>query len=265
MPTGLGDEQLWLSATNDNTGTSTAFNDLSGEGNNGTPNGGMLVVTDTAEGGSYAYDFDGVDDYIDCGNVLNVEYNDAASFSFWINVDSTASSLDGVMGKMLSSGTIRGYLVSYRGASGNRNGISFVLRNDNTSGKKIEVLARNTVSANIWYNFVVTYDGSGLASGVNIYRNGINKTLLLVGDNLSAATTVNSAPYNVGARNSSGVYFDGQLDDLRQYNRVLTQAEITHLATSRGIEGGPGGPPTTGFYNPFINKRFNNDYTRRIR
>ena len=57
MPTGLGDEQLWLSATNDNTGTSTAFNDLSASSraNNGTSGSGTLVVADdTSEGGSYA-------------------------------------------------------------------------------------------------------------------------------------------------------------------------------------------------------------------
>ncbi|MDB4449121.1 hypothetical protein N9130_01175 [bacterium] len=53
MPTGLGDEQLWLSATNDNTGTSTAFQDQSGNGNNGTASG-TLVVADTSEGGSFA-------------------------------------------------------------------------------------------------------------------------------------------------------------------------------------------------------------------
>ena len=51
MPTGLGDEQLWLSATNDNTGTSTAFNDQSGNGNNGTAIG-TTVVADTSEGGT---------------------------------------------------------------------------------------------------------------------------------------------------------------------------------------------------------------------
>jgi len=67
MPTGLGDEQLWISATNDNTGTSTAFNDQSGNGNNGTASG-TLVVADSSEGGSYTFELDGIDYYIDTGS-----------------------------------------------------------------------------------------------------------------------------------------------------------------------------------------------------
>ena len=62
MPIGLGDEQLWLCPTLDN---ATPFNDQSGQGNNGTAQGGLSTVADTGSGGAYCYDFDGVDDYID--------------------------------------------------------------------------------------------------------------------------------------------------------------------------------------------------------
>ena len=62
MATGLGGEQLWLSPTVAN--NVNPYDDQSGQGNNGT-NNGTTVVSDTSSGGTYAFDFDGVNDYID--------------------------------------------------------------------------------------------------------------------------------------------------------------------------------------------------------
>ena len=264
MPTGLGDEQLWLSATNDNTGTSTAFDDQSGQGNNGTASG-TLVVADTSEGGSFAFDFDGVNDYIDLGQTLDVEYTDEVSYSFWMRADDGSGSFQAVMGKMLSSNTYRGHIVAYRGSGGgtSKNGITFVLRSDNNSGRKIEVATPSSITAGQWTHASVTYDGSGLASGVKIYVNGVEQSGLVIADNQGVTTTVTTAPYNIGARNSNSVFFEGGLDDLRQYNRVLTPAEITHLAASRGIEGGPSGPTTQ--YNAFITHAFKQLFQTRLR
>ena len=63
MAVGLGGETIWISPTNDNTGTSTAYDDLSGQGNNGQ-NFGSTLVSDTGSGGTYAMDFDGVSDFV---------------------------------------------------------------------------------------------------------------------------------------------------------------------------------------------------------
>ena len=59
MPTGLGDEQLWISATNDNTGTTTALNDLGAASISQYLGAGVTVAADTDEGGTYALSFDG--------------------------------------------------------------------------------------------------------------------------------------------------------------------------------------------------------------
>ena len=49
-----------------------------------------------------------------------------------------------------------------------------------------------------------------------------------------------TAPFRFGSNNTvSSGFFDGAMDDIRVYDRVLTQAEIAHLASSRGIEGPP--------------------------
>jgi len=257
-PVGLGDEQLWLCPS-----LNDSANDISGNGNDGTYQGGMGTALSD---GKLAYDFDGTDDYIDLGQTLDVDYTDEVSYSFWMRADDGSGSFQAVMGKMLSSNTYRGHLVAYRGSTAGANksnGITFVLRSDNNAGRLIEVSASSSITAGQWTHASVTYDGSGLASGVKIYVNGVEQSVSVIIDNQGVTTTVTTAPYNIGARNTNSVFFEGGLDDMRQYDRVLTQAEITHLATSRGIEGSPSTP--TAQYNAFATHAFKQLFQTRLR
>ena len=66
---GLGGEKLWLCPSlNDNP------HDISGNGNNGTYNGGMGTVADTSNGGTRAYSFDGVNDEIPTGTLSSYSF-----------------------------------------------------------------------------------------------------------------------------------------------------------------------------------------------
>lgn len=259
MPTGLGDEKLWLSATNDNTGTSTAFNDQSGNGNNGTASG-TLVVTDTSHGGTYAYDFDGTNDSISLGNVLDSDEFDPLSYSFWINANSVSTSYNAIINKLDKFGTPRGHGIGYRGTSAsNSGGLTFILRHN--SGNNIVVSTPSGSVSSGWYHVAMTYDGSSNASGVKIYIDAVSSAAAGPTDTLNG-TTVTTDPYSIGSRDGTD-FFDGLLDDIRQYDRVLTQAEITHLATSRGIQGSPSTPTTQ--YNPFTTHAFKQLFQTRLR
>jgi len=69
-------------------------------------------------------------------------------------------------------------------------------------------------------------------------------------------------PWCIGkspARNSAL----GMSDDARVYGRALTQAEITHLASSRGVEGSPSTPTTQ--YNAFATHAFKQLFQTRLR
>jgi hypothetical protein len=59
-------------------------NDESGNGNNGTVNGATLT-TDRFGNANSAYSFDGLNDYIDCGNSTSVSTPTNFTFSVWIN------------------------------------------------------------------------------------------------------------------------------------------------------------------------------------
>ena len=85
MPTGLGDEKLWLCPSLDD-----RADDISGNGNHGTYNGGMGTVADTSNGGSRCYDFDGINDYIDLS--LSSAIGNTFSVSLWIYFDAATAS-----------------------------------------------------------------------------------------------------------------------------------------------------------------------------
>jgi hypothetical protein len=228
MPTGLGDEKLWISATNDNTGTSTAFDDQSGNGNNGTASG-TLVVADTSEGGSYAFDFDGVDDYIDTGSTT-VHQNTVFSYAFWLNASASNSGTEGTAGSYETSGGKRGPLAASLLGDNKLTWLYMSLGTVYNSAQSLK--SSGDVYDSTWRHVICEFDGDN--NEVKIYIDGS----LDSSKTASVPDIVNiSTALKFGA--GSGGFTDGKMDDIRVYNRVLTQSEITHLASSRGVEGPP--------------------------
>ena len=235
LPEGLGDEQLWLCPS-----IQDSPNDLSGNGNDGTYNGGMGTVADTSNGGSLAYDFDGVDDYLDLNDPWNFAGN--YSYSLWFNKDSGQSVQ--VIGNR--DANVDGWMV-YIGGTNN-----LAVYNDATQTLGSAAIVGNST----WYCITVTYDGTNL----KLYVDGT-----LVSSVASAQQTASTRNAEIG-RYTNNVTFNGLVDDVRIYNRVLTQAEITHLASQRGVLGpAGGGPPASVFFNPFSSKTFHPFNNKRIR
>jgi len=238
-PVGLGDEKLWLCPS-----LNDSANDISGNGNDGVYQGGMGTVTSE---GKLCYDFDGTNDYIDVSS--SGLTSDAFSVSLWERTGSANSS------SMFNTRRVGGSRVfEFEGMKAGGSGENYVYQTGSTVNKVTNTTTRFGAT---WYHVSMTYDGDTLS-------------LYIDGQLYGSVSGVPVTSYTedrcwIGQYIGGGFHFEGKMDDIRTYARALTQAEITHLATSRGIEGSPSTPPTTGFYNPFINKIFNNDYTRRIR
>ena len=246
-PVGLGDEKLWLCPS-----LNDSANDISGNGNDGTYNGGMGTVADTSNGGSLAYDFDGSNDFISTAFAPSTSSHDFVSYSAWINIANQSSQTFPILTDRNNS-TTSGW-------------INFGIKVNSSSLNHTAYVPNSFYdlslpqSSGSWVHLVQIRDKA--SKQFTVYANGV-----LVG-----TSTHTGSDTHIGSTFSLGKWDDGGsgggaalLDDVRYFERELTAAEITHLATSRGIEGGPSTPPTTGFYNPFINMIFNNDYTRRIR
>jgi hypothetical protein len=81
-----------------------------------------------------------------------------------------------------------------------------------------------------WKHIFFTYNGSGRASGVKIYVNGIEIPTRVLSDNLSRATIRTPAPMQLGWRDpEEHPAKEARYQDIRLYARALSPAEVERL------------------------------------
>ena len=78
-----------------------------------------------------------------------------------------------------------------------------------------------------WYHVFATYDGSGKASGIEIYIDGVSPDLEITHDSLTRSIKT-QVPLRIGAR-PSGANFSGSLDEVMIFARQLGPREVKHL------------------------------------
>ncbi len=112
---------------------------------------------------------------------------------------------------------------------GQDRGVHIVFRLvDAWPNNRIEIRTRERVSQKDWTHITVTYDGLGKASGIRVFLNGKPIECMVVRDALSGSA-ISRRPLEIG-NSELGVPFQGQLDDLRVYQRPLAQEEAGILA-----------------------------------
>lgn len=192
-------------------------NDESGNGNNGIVNGAILT-TDINTNSNSAYYFDGVDDNIAVSSLNNLQYN-PITYSFWFNPTALCVPQSNDCWSMMIG----------RDQFGNLNQGVFTTLNHNSNGTYNRLLyytggddsrPDTTPLVNTWYHLVFTYDNTG---AVNWY---LNNTLISV-DNLTINSNAN-IQFNIGS-GGNRYYFNGKIDDIGIWNRVLTPGEVAGL------------------------------------
>ncbi|NOY36863.1 MAG: T9SS type A sorting domain-containing protein [Chlorobi bacterium] len=202
-------------------------NDESGNGHNGTVNGGATLTTDRFGNTNSAYSFDGVDDDI---TMLNLDLLQPASISIWINSDNSQN------GPVYVSDYSDSYWANYYGlvVSFKINGkISASFGNGSYPNHGFTTLDSITTT-NIWHHIVVNWDTSG---SISIYLDALQMALsesgntnLKIASNQGEDDCFGRDDYQSGGNH----YYKGLLDDIRIYNRILTDNEIDSLAHEGG-------------------------------
>lgn len=85
------------------------------------------------------------------------------------------------------------------------------------------------ISINNWFNFCVTYDGSSLAAGTNMYLNGSVSNGAVGHDNLDSNSTTHNTPMRFGTRTDATNQWLGRMADCGIWNVVLTPTEVSAL------------------------------------
>lgn len=168
---------------------------------------------------------DGVDDYVDMGDVLDFERTSAFSISCWFKRTRSSVS-EFLIAKQESSGNARGYTILI---PSDDNKITFVLRNNTASSGRIIADSSSAITDTNWHHVVVTYDGSSATSGITIYLDGSDNTGAVTGT--LSATTLNSIAFQIGARNG-GNEFSGHIDEVSVFNTELTSSNVTSIYNS---------------------------------
>jgi Concanavalin A-like lectin/glucanases superfamily len=154
-------------------------------------------------------DFDGNNDFLQCPNDNALSPSPNISVSFWVRADSAAT-YDGIICATNSSWT-NGWGFYFDSSTQ----ISFFVE-DWWTNKAI-----GTVTATNWNHIVGTWDGNS----IRIFVNGSLRST----DTYYGSMTRRRP--EIGRCASNSYNLDGRIDDVRIYNRVLTNDEITALAT----------------------------------
>ena len=176
--------------------------DASGNGNHGNVNGATLT-TDRYGRANSAYSFDGIDDFIIIPNSNSLNFTDQITLAYWVKLESSAPYYFPyhIIEKYDSWGSgQREWDINF--------GIGLSFSNWLTS-----------FTADVYYFLVMTYDGDS----IRVYKNG-EKCL---SSPLSGSIPYNTNDVYFGEYTLGGdYYFDGVLDDIRIYNRALSEREV---------------------------------------
>ncbi|MCX6122023.1 MAG: FG-GAP-like repeat-containing protein [Ignavibacteriales bacterium] len=200
-------------------------NDESGNGNNGTVNGATLT-TDRLGNLNNAYSLNGSGDWIDIGNTTLCGNSHQLTLSCWAKSPSLAS---------VGAALIQRADDRYLGGTATRvfrlevtptGQIGFGVNNiPPSNGVGVLSQAGSFQYDNYWRHIVATYDD---VQGCKIYLNGIKivDTILTFGtvSNLSIRTAIGIKYNSIPSQ-----WFKGVLDDIRIYNRALSETEINSL------------------------------------
>ncbi|MGC3976951.1 MAG: hypothetical protein QM751_01140 [Paludibacteraceae bacterium] len=104
------------------------------------------------------------------------------------------------------------------------------LRYRPASGTAYNVLSTAKIPTGVWAHVALTFNWDGTSGNVTIYLNGANvgTGTMPFNPTLLGSTADNYLAYSRWAQDTNG--FNGTLDDVRFYNRALTQDDILYLS-----------------------------------
>jgi len=187
-------------------GVGTAWNDISGNQNNGTLVNGPTYSS--TNGGSIV--FDGSNDYVKPPASTTLQLTNF-TLSSWVRIN-----IQNINQYIVDTSTNNAFGLGYSYRVNSANKIRFWAYNANDN-----LNSNTTILPNIWYNISVTYnDTSKLQS---IYVNGIFD---ISNTHTSLFVVSNVTNLQIGGSVILGGYLNGNISNVLIYNRALSASEI---------------------------------------
>lgn len=186
--------------------------DSSGNGNDLT-NNGATFVNDKNSVANQAADFDGTNDFMDVPSALspgNVDF----TLSFWLNLDTATAGEHYYDFNSSSTPYLR-----LSESAGNLTMEGF----DGTNNPVLNVTLPGTGS---WKHVVMILDRANKKFEIFVDKVSQGSTTYTTFNDLGSSSNV-----RLGSRTTAANFYNGQMDEVRFYSRVLNQEEINTLFT----------------------------------
>ncbi|MEO9474425.1 MAG: LamG-like jellyroll fold domain-containing protein [Cyclobacteriaceae bacterium] len=188
--------------------------DVSGQLNDGLVLGAEPAYDRFGDPNS-AFSFNGVDAYIELPEVDYFGGSDQFTVSWWVNPANT----EGLTG-VLNFGNMQAQV------------IDGVLYTNLYFGGSGEVSGSTSLSLDEWQHLTLTYDGAN----TRLYKNGSEVAVTLLSGTVDSRGS--GTPSTVGTTNVSEDFFDGEIDDIKVYNRTFSAGEVDELYRTGGFPFG---------------------------
>jgi len=203
-----GQEDGLVGAWSFDEGHGAVARDSSGHGDDGRIHGASWVQ----HGDGYALSFDGQTDYVNCGTGPSLDLREALTLEAWVRPTGSPPADALIIGKHYES-----YALTMYGASG----VWFYI---SSGGNNIKSL----LELHAWNHVVGTFDGTTMTLYVNrikVASGGSRFARIAPGKSFLMGVTEQEPDTNDPAR-PAAPHFRGELDDVRVFDRALTEAEV---------------------------------------
>lgn len=216
-----------------NEGSGTAALDASGQGNHGAV--GAATWTAAGKFGG-ALTFNGSSARVSIPDAPSLQITAALTLEAWVRPTTVTSAWRDVIFKGNDN-----YYLNATSPSSSRPAAGALF-----SGVHGEVYGTSALGANAWTHLATTYDGTSQ----RLYVNGA----LVSSRAQSGPISTSNNPLEIGGDHIYGLYFAGQIDEVRVYDTALSQAQVqTDMNTAIGGNPGDTEAPTVALTAPSPN------------
>jgi len=223
----INSDYKYMSFINDNTEPSLIafykfdgnYNDSSGNNHHLTNNGASLQSTHVISG--QAVDFDNTDflTFPSSINPFTIWNGNGITFAFWTKISSSSGIWSRLIDFQPNTFSTAGFLIAQQSTG---NPIEIWM-----NGSMGAVINLTNFANNEWRHISFSVSTTGVWT---VYVNGVNQ-------NVSATRNIPNLTYNLQYINKSVFSgdgnWDGQIDNFRIYNRVLSQADVSSLYNTK--------------------------------
>lgn len=195
-------------------------NDFTTNNNNLTESNSPTYSTDVPISEKKSIDFEASNSQylsIADGSQNGLDITGDLTFEFWWKPESL-SSYQYFISKWNTSSQ-RSYLLAYDNSIA---ALQFACSSNGTSATNTGSTFAYTFTTGTWYHIALTYDAS--AGSATCYVNG---TSLATATSLPTSIHNGTASFRISSTDSSALYVDGQMDDVRVWNDIRTSSEIS--------------------------------------